>query len=308
MDEHRHHHGFDDSTISEKKLFYVTALNVVITIAEIIGGLISGSLALLSDSIHNLSDTISIMLSYFALKIAQRPRNEHKTFGYKRAEIIAAFINASVLLVISLFLIIEAYKRFRHPEEIKSEIMIIVASIGLIANFVSVFLLEKDSHKSLNLKSSYLHLFSDTVSSVGVVLGGIAIKIWNIFWIDPLITLLISLYIIGETWKIIKKTVDILMQSAAALDYENLKTDIEKINNVKNIHHVHTWLSNDKTIYFEAHLELEDMMLSETQKIYKKIEKILKEKYNISHLTIQFEVDVGCDKNMFENKKEKRRK
>jgi len=285
--------------ISEKKIFSVTILNAIITITEIVGGLLSGSLALLSDSIHNLSDTISILLSYFALKISQKPKNKHKTFGYKRAEIIAAFINAFVLLVISVFLIVEAYKRFRHPQEIKSSLMIIVASIGLVANLVSVFLLEKDAHGSLNIKSSYLHLLSDTVSSVGVVLGGIAIKIWNIYWLDPFITLLISVYIIGETWKIIRKTVDILMQSAAVLDYENLKQDIEKIESVQNIHHVHTWLSNDKTIYFEAHVELEDMPLSQTTEIYKQIEKILKEKYEVSHITIQFEVDVGCEKNMF---------
>ncbi|WP_215100371.1 cation diffusion facilitator family transporter [Planococcus sp. ISL-110] len=292
-------HTHDVSNLSGRKIFWVTVLNATITIVEIIGGILSGSLALLSDAVHNLSDTIAIALTYFANKIARKPSNAKKSYGYKRAEILAAFINSSVLLAISFILIFEAFKRFNSPESINGTLMITVALIGLVANLVSVYLLEKDSHENLNIKSSYLHLISDTVSSVGVLVGGIAINIWGIVWIDPLITILISLYILKETWRVIRKTIDILMQSSAVLDYEAIKRDIEKMDKVKNIHHVHSWMMNEKMMHFEAHIDMEDMQLSEVEKIYDKIEKFLKEHHGISHVTLQAEVDKCSDKNIF---------
>lgn len=304
--DHNHNHlggghSHDVSNLSGKKIFWVTLLNATITITEIVGGILSGSLALLSDAIHNLSDTVAIALSYFANRIAQKPKDAKRTYGYKRAEILSAFINAVVLLAISVVLIFEAIKRVQSPEQINGTLMMIVAFIGLVANFVSVFLLEKDSHENLNIKSSYLHLLGDTVSSVGVLLGGIAIKIWGIVWIDPLITVLISLYILKETWKVIKKTIDILMQSSASLDYEAIKKDIEAIDKVNNIHHVHSWMSNEKTIYFEAHIDMDNMLLSDAELIYDEIEQYLKEQYGISHVTLQAEVDKCSDKNIFKS-------
>ncbi|MBE3101582.1 MAG: cation transporter [Firmicutes bacterium] len=301
-DKHDHSeadHPHDISNLSGKKIFWVTLLNATITIAEIIGGILSGSLALLSDAVHNLSDTVAIALSYIANKIAQKPKDAKRTYGYKRAEILSAFINSTVLLAISIVLIFEAYKRFNSPESINGTLMIAVAFIGLVSNLVSVYLLEKDSHENLNIKSSYLHLLGDTVSSVGVVAGGIAIKIWGMVWIDPLITILISLYILKETWQVVRKTVDILMQSSAPLNYEAIKNDIEAIDKVKNIHHVHSWMINEKTIYFEAHIDMDDMQLSEVELIYDKIEYYLIEHYGVSHVTLQAEVDKCCDKSIF---------
>ncbi|MDF2838470.1 MAG: cation diffusion facilitator transporter [Evtepia sp.] len=299
--EHNHNHSeakhtHNVSNLSGKKIFWVTLLNATITIAELVGGILSGSLALLSDAVHNLSDTVSIALSYFANKIAKKPKDPRMTYGYKRAEILSAFINSTVLLAISALLFFEAFKRLRSPESIDGTLMITVALIGLIANFISVFLLEKDSHENLNIKSSYLHLLSDTVSSVGVLAGGVAIKLWGIVWLDPLITVLISLYILRETWIVIKTTISILMQSSADLDYEAIKNDVERIDKVKNIHHVHSWMLNEKTIYFEAHIDMEDMSISEAEKIYDKIEHLLIKQYGISHVTLQAEVDKCDDK------------
>ncbi len=310
MEDHSHHdhghsghagHSHTVSNLSGKKIFWVTLLNASITTAEIIGGLLSGSLALISDSIHNLSDTIAIALSYFANRIARKPKNSKKTFGYKRAEILAAFINSTVLFALSIVLIIEAYKRFRSPEAIDGTLMIVVASIGLIANLVSVLLLEKDSHGSLNIKSSYLHLLGDTISSVGVVAGGIIIKLWGITWIDPLVTLLISLYIIRETWHIIVTTINIFMQSSPDLDYKEIKEKVESFEGVNNIHHVHAWMVNENVINFEAHIDMEEMKLSEVEKIYDKIEHLLKEHYGVSHVTLQAELDRCEEKEIFKS-------
>jgi cobalt-zinc-cadmium efflux system protein len=292
-------HTHDGSNLSGRKIFWVTLLNAAITVAEIAGGILSGSLALLSDAVHNLSDTAAIALSYYANKLAQKPKDARRTYGHKRAEILSAFVNSSVLLAISVMLVFEALKRFRSPASINGTLMITVALIGLGANLLSVFLLEKDAHENLNIRSSYLHLLSDTVSSLGVLVGGLAIKLWGALWLDPLITIAISLYIFKETWHVIRVTVDILMQSSAALDYETIKSDIEKIGKVKNIHHVHTWMINEKIIHFEAHLDLEDMLLSEAEKICMEIEHLLKEHYGISHITLQTEVDKCSDKNIF---------
>lgn len=299
MSEHHHHEHLDEFSLSGKKIFWVTVLNATITAAEVVGGLLSGSLALLSDAVHNLSDTFAIALSYGANRMAQRPKDAKRTYGYKRAEILSAFINATVLMVITAFLIVEAIRRFQSPEAIDGTLMMVVAAIGLAANLFSVVLLEKDSHENLNIKSSYLHLLGDTVSSVGVLVGGIVIKLWNQVWVDPVVTILIALYIMKETFSIIRKTVSILMQSAAPLDYETLKQDIEAMAKVKNIHHVHSWMTNEKTIYFEAHIDLEDMLLSEVQQIYAEIETYLIETHHVSHVTLQAEYDRCCDKEIF---------
>jgi len=297
--DHAHHHHHEVSNMSGKKIFWVTVLNATITIVEIIGGLISGSLALLSDSIHNLSDTMAIALSYVAHRISLRPKNRRKTFGYKRAEIIAAFVNASVLFAISGMLIIEAFKRFANPEPINGMLMMIVALVGLASNLISVLLLQKDSKGNINIKASYLHLLSDTISSVGVVIGGIAINLWGVTWIDPVITLLISVYILRETIKIILKTVDILMQSSPDTDYEQIKKEIEAIDEVVNIHHVHAWMINEQSIFFEAHVDMKDMSLCQAEQVIQKIENILKTKYGFTHTTLQAEVDRCDNKNLF---------
>lgn len=297
--EHGHNHSHDAGSLSGKKIFWVTLLNSTITVAEVLGGIFSGSLALLSDSFHNLSDTLSILLSYIANRIASRPRNSRKTFGYKRAEILAAFINSAVLAGISLWLIFEAWKRFRNPEPIDGTLMLIVASIGLVANLLSVFLLEKDSHENMNIKSSYLHLLSDTISSFGVILGGLAIKLWGLTWIDPLVTALISLYILRETWHILKKSLDIFMQASPVMDYDAMKKDIEGIPGVVNIHHIHCWMLNDRDIHLEAHIDIEDRALSALDTIYKPVNQILTEKYGVTHITIQPEIDRCNDKEMF---------
>jgi len=282
-----------------KKIFWVALLNAGITVAEVVGGILSGSLALLSDAVHNLSDTVAIVLSYVANRIARRSKDAKRTYGYKRAEILAAFINSAVLLAVSLLLVFEAYKRWRAPESIDGTLMITVALIGLLADLLSVYLLQKDAHKSLNIKSSYLHLISDTISSVGVLAGGIAIELWGVVWIDPLVTVFISLYIMKKAAEVIRKTINILLQSAAPLDYEAIKADIAGIDQVKNIHHVHSWMIDEKTVYFEAHIDVDDILLSEVEGVYDQIEELLKGRYGISHVTLQAEVDRCCDKNIF---------
>jgi cobalt-zinc-cadmium efflux system protein len=294
MEKEHHHHETGD--ITGVRLGAVTELNLIITAAEVVGGILSGSLALLSDALHNLGDSAAIVTSWIAHRIAARPNTPEKTYGYKRAEVLAAFVNALVLLALSIFLLGEAYRRFRSPEQIESTLMLIVATIGLLANVLSVFLLRSGSRENMNIRSSYLHLLSDSISSVGVILGGIAIQLWNVVWIDPLITVAISLYIIRETWHIVREAVDILMQASPRIDYEELKAAVEGVTGVKNLHHVHLWRSDEKSIYFEGHVDVEDMRVCDAQRIIGDIQQILHERFGIGHATIQVETDRCKDK------------
>lgn len=304
-----HHHDLDlklsskeEMVKASKKLSLTFLLNIIITLSEILGGIFSGSIALLSDAFHNLNDAFSQLIALIALKLSFKKKNLKYTFGYKRAQILAAILNSSLIIAISVYLIYEAIKRFSNPHEIKTGIMLIVASIGLVANLFSVLLLEKHTHNNMNIKASYLHLLGDTISSVGVVLGGILIKFFNLNFIDPLITILIALYILKEGFSIIKETTRILLQGTPQnIDINNIKNEIEKIEKVKNIHHIHIWNLDENTIMFEAHIEVENMLLCDTDHIYKNIKEILSNKFNISHITLQFETDRCKDKNPIVN-------
>ena len=288
---HHHHTGE-----VKGRILLSFALNIVITLAEIVGGLLSGSLALLSDSVHNLGDSMSLLASYFAVKIGERKANEKYTFGYRRAEILVAFVNSAVLVGVSLLLLIEAYRRYKNPEPIDGPLMLGVALIGLFANLFSVLLLHSHAH-GLNVRSAYLHLLSDTLSSVAVVAGGIAIIKWNVLWVDPLITVLIALYILREAYEILRESIEVLMEASPELDLRAIKAELESIPRVKNAHHFHAWRVGEDEVHFECHLDVEDMPLSEAQKIIDEAEKRLR-KFGITHITVQLEVDRCRGKNI----------
>jgi len=288
---HSHNHSHSTET-SGTRLFITILLNFTITIAEIIGGVISGSLSLISDAMHNFSDGIAVIISYIAIRLNKKPKDYKFTFGYKRAEILAAVFNASVLIGISLYLFFEAYNRFVNPEEIKGGIMIIVATIGLVANIVGTLLLKSGAKDNMNIRSAYLHLFSDAVSSVGVIIGGVFIYYYNVYWIDPVITVLISLYIMKESWEIVKEAIEILMMAAPdEISIEHIEKHIIEIDGIDSIHHVHFWKVNERDTHFEAHVKVLDMMVSNTEFLISEIEKLMHDKFKINHVTLQFECD-----------------
>lgn len=287
-------------SVSGRRFLWVTVLNLLITVFEIIGGLLSGSLALLSDAFHNLGDSVSIVMGYFAQEIGRKPETQKSTYGYKRAEIISAFLNGLFLIVISIFLIVEAIQRFSTPEKIDGPIMLVVAIIGFLANLLSAGLLHSGSHDSLNIKATYLHVLSDALSSIGVIIGALVITFTNITWIDPTITILVAIYICYESWPIIHKTINILMQSSPHLDYSAIQKDICQIDQaIVSVHHIHAWMIDEHQIIFSVHINVADRKLSEVEPIYTKIEALLKDKYNIGHVTIQAEVSRGIDEDLF---------
>jgi len=294
MQENHAHHHHSTTGISEKNLLAAVVLNFTITIVEVIGGILSNSLALLSDALHNLGDGFAVLLAYIAHRVSKRESNVRKTFGYKRIEILAAFVNSIFLVAICIFLIFEAIERFQNPAPIKGAIMFSVAVVGLIANLAAMVLLRSDSQKNINIRAAYLHLIGDTLSSVVVIVSGLLIWKFGIYWLDPLITVLISLYIMKETYLLLKDSFNILMQSAPKdIDLEKIKSTVESIEGVKNLHHTHLWSLNDKQVHFEGHVDLEkDMPVSQASELNIRISQILHDRFEIEHATLQMEF--GC--------------
>jgi len=286
---HAHAHHHNPEHIQGQKLLWTTIINLSITLVQIVGGLISNSLSLLSDAIHNLGDSSALFIAFVAGKISRKKPDSKNTFGYKRIEILAALFNAVVLIAICIFLFYEAYKRFINPEPIHGALMLFVAVFGLIANLVSVLILNKEKDHNLNIKAAYMHLLGDTLSSVAVILGGLAIWLFEIYIIDPIITVLVGIYIIWHTWDIVKQTIDILMQSVPkGIDLDEIKSSIETIHGIDNMHHIHVWRLTDTQIHLEAHLNLEaNIDMRQMMEIKGKAEKMLKEHFGIGHITLQ---------------------
>ncbi len=283
---HHHHHN----EVSGNRLKLTIILNVGITVSQLIGGIISGSTALISDALHNFSDVISLVISYIANLLAHRKEQTlDKTFGYKRAEIVAALINSTTLIVLAIFLIYEAIIRFIHPKEIHGNTVIWLALLSIALNGLSVLLLKKDAKNSINMRSAYLHLFSDMLTSVAVLIGGLLIKYKHWYFVDPILTLLIAGYLLYMSWGLLQESLRIIMQFAPKeIEIADVEKEVTKIEGIKNIHHVHIWQLNDKSYHLEGHVEFnKDIKLSEFDKICEKIENVLLEKFKINHTNIQ---------------------
>lgn len=284
----------------EKNLLISIFLNIGITLAQTIGGFVSGSLALLSDALHNFSDVISLVISYGAKKLGKKKASTARTFGFKRAEILAAFINASTLLVVAILLIIEAIQRYQNPQKINALLVIILAAVAIVANGFSVLLIKNNTHNDLNMKSAYLHLFSDMLASIAVLVGGILMHLYNIFWVDSLLTFAIACYLIFMSFDLLKESTMILMLfTPKHISVDLVIQQILQNQAVKNIHHIHLWQLNEQEIHLEAHLDLKNnLSVTEFQSIRKELESQLLEKFSINHITIQPEFGLEGEKNI----------
>ncbi len=294
MSEHQH-------DIKGKNLFITIVLNIVITVSQIVGGILSGSLALLSDALHNFSDVMALIIAWWANKISLRNKTSDKTYGYKRAQIVAALFNGAVLVGIGFFLIIEAISRLQHPEPIGSNLVIYLALLSIALNAASVLLIKDDSHGNLNIKAAYLHLLTDVMTSIAVLIGGLLMKYYQLFWVDPLVTIIIAIYLIQASYSLITESVSILMQSTPkSVDLQDIENTVEQIKGLKNIHHIHLWQLDDHQLILEAHLDFdEDLPISKATQIELQLVKVLAEKFAITHVTLQAEYNVDDDKGLF---------
>jgi cobalt-zinc-cadmium efflux system protein len=275
--------------VKGRNLIFSIILNLLITIAQVIGGFISGSLALISDALHNFSDVITLIFSLIANKLSRRKASIDYTFGFKRAELIAAFVNAATLIIVALFLIYGAIERFYNPHIIKSGLVIWMALLGIVVNGISALMLKKDAEHNLNMKSAYLHLFTDMLASVAVLVGGLLMKYFGWFWVDSVMTILIAVYLIVVGIDLLKTSTKMLMLfTPEHIDIKEIVREVHKIRGVGKLHHIHVWHLNDDELHLEAHLDCsEDIKMSEFNNLLHQIEQVLFTQFHINHINIQ---------------------
>jgi cobalt-zinc-cadmium efflux system protein len=281
---------------TQRSLLIVLSITTVVMIAEIIGGLLANSLALLSDAGHMLTDILALSLSIVAMRFAQKSPTASKTFGFYRLEILAAFFNGIVLFCISFYIFYEAYQRLVHPEEIKGLFMLVVAAIGLLANGAGIAILKKSALRNLNVKSAFFHIVGDTISSGGVIVGGLVILYtgWNL--VDSLIGILIGMLILRGAYSLVRESIDIFMEATPKdIDVEKMLDDLHKMEGVKDIHHLHLWTITSGIYAMSAHVLIEDLLVSRSAHILNQIERLLHNKYSMEHTTIQFESESCVD-------------
>jgi cobalt-zinc-cadmium efflux system protein len=291
-----HNHPQDAEIVTNgavtSRLALSILLNLIITLAEILGGLISGSLSLLSDALHNFSDTASLGISLATVKISARNPDRQKTFGYRRAQIIGALINLVLLVVVAIYLIMEAIERYMHPQPIQGRVMLIVAVIGLLANLATAALLYRQSRGSLNIRSAFIHILSDAFSSVGVVIAGLLITRFQLYVADTLLTLLISAYILIHSAMLLRQTVNILMQGVPeGIDIDMIIAAVRSVEDVQDIHHVHIWQLDESITNLEAHIVIDQCKIEDMTCIKQAIRQRLASSFNITHSTLEFEFE-----------------
>jgi cobalt-zinc-cadmium efflux system protein len=293
MTEFRHHH----KKVQGKNLGVAILLNLSITLAEAVGGVISGSMALISDAAHNLSDVLSLVISYVANRLSRRDATEKETFGFRRSEILAANFNSAILIIISLIIMVEAILRLLKPVAISPDWIIVLAVGSILVNGVSLLFVKKGSKENMNIRTVYLHLFSDMLTSAAVLAGGLVIKFLHWYRTDALFSFAIALYLIYMSWNIFRSSLRIIMQfTPEEVDLNKIVCELENIPGIKNIHHVHVWQINEHDYMFEAHVDIsEDFKVSRFESILAEIRNVLSLN-GIGHSTIQPEFSVDDNK------------
>lgn len=262
-------------------------------IVEVIGGIVTNSLALLADAAHMLTDVFGLGLALFAIWISQRPANAEKTYGYYRVEILAALANAVILFFISFYILYEAYRRFQEPPEVDSLPMLAVAAVGLVVNLVGIYNLRSGSKESLNVQGAFLEVVSDMLGSIGVIVAGLIMYFTGWYYADPIFSVLIGLFVLPRTWALMKQAVNVLLESTPAhINLKSVEEAMLSTPGVASVHDLHIWTITSGMDSLSAHVVLADSKsLKDGQKILNAVNAQLKEKFGIAHATIQIETD-----------------
>ena len=293
MSTHLHDHSASNNEIMEKRLWWAVAANMLLTIAQIAGGIISGSLSLIADALHNFSDAASILIALVAIRIGRKPKDEQKTFGYKRAETIAALINLTTLVLIGLYLFYEAIQRFFYPEPVEGWTIVIVAGLALLVDVFTAILTFVSSKESLNIKAVFLHNLTDALASIGVILTGAAILWYEWIWTDSAMTLAIAGYVLWQSINEMPKVIHILMEGVPHdVEIEDVIVAMQEVMGVADVHHIHVWRLDEHRIALEAHVLLEEK--DSMEQVKKELKYLLEDQFSIGHSTLEFEL-VRCD-------------
>jgi len=280
------------SSIGSSRLKIALVIVLVVMVAEVIGGILSNSLALLGDAGHMLVDALALGLSLFAIAIARRPATASKTYGYHRVEIMAALANGTLLLLVSFYIFYEAYHRFLDPPLIHTPLMLLVATIGLIANLTAVLLLRGVSRRNLNIKAAFWHIVGDTISSVGVIIAAVIISVTGWYLADPIIAVFIGCIILWGAVRLVSESVDILLEAVPRhIRVDKVIETIKNVSGVEDVHDIHIWTITSGMYTMSAHLRIEDQKVSRSAEIVKTVNQNLARYFNIRHTTLQLECE-----------------
>jgi cobalt-zinc-cadmium efflux system protein len=290
---HEHLTNLTRSTF--RRLALSLGITLAFVVVEILAGIFANSLALLTDAAHNFTDVLAMALTWWALWITTKPAHAGKTYGYHRAGILVALVNSTTLALIALGIFYEAYKRFVAPLEVQADILIGVGAAAVAVNLVTALLVRRGAEHDLNLKSAFLHLIGDVLSTVGAVIAGIVIRFTGLNWLDPLVSVLIGILILWNAWGILRESLEILMESTPAdIDMDALRRDILAVEGVRGIHDLHVWSITSQLRYLSAHIVTEDVTVSVGAKVQAAVDQMLADRHEVRHATLQLEC-VECD-------------
>jgi cobalt-zinc-cadmium efflux system protein len=292
---HTHSHLHEAARQTTTRLTWSLLITLAFVFFEAAAGYFANSLALLTDAAHNLTDVIALGLSWFAIRITAQPANAQKTYGYHRAGILVALLNSTTLILISLGIFYEAYKRFISPPEVQSTVLIVVGLIAVGINLVTALLVRHGSESDLNLRSAFVHLMGDVISTLGAVVAGVIIYFTGANWLDPFVSVLIGLLILYNAWGILRDAVDILLESTPRdVDMKRMVGEITQLEGVLGVHDLHVWSITQNLRTMSAHILTKDISVSAGAEIQNRINELVYHRYNIAHATLQLEC-VDCD-------------
>lgn len=295
-DNHPHgalcaHQPIEVEDTSGPRLLMTLILNVLIPIVQVIGGIVAHSMALISDAAHNFSDFTAVLIAYVANRIGRRGASVSNTFGYRRTEILAAVINVALLLGASVFIVYEAIHRLHHPTPVIGSIVVLAAGVGVIGNGLSAWLLQRDARHNLNVRGAFLHMLGDLLTSVVVAFNGIILMYRPWYWLDPVLSVLIALFILRSCWTILREATRILMNATPdGLDISKIKEYLERMPEIRGVHYVHAWNVCSSSVAFSCHVVVPDQRLSEVDAVSRKIRRGLLTRFGIDHPILQFEI------------------
>ena len=292
MAGHRHDHGFDegDALAGDARVFWAVVVNLALTVAQVVGGVLAGSLALVADAIHNLSDAVALAIAFYARKVARRPADAGMTFGYGRAEMVAALVNYTTLIVIAAYLVYEAVFRIFDPVDVDGWLVVVIAAIALLVDLATVLLTYSLSKGSANIRAAFLHNLADALGSVAVIVAGSAILIWDWRLADPLVTLMIAGYILWVSFKEVGGVIRMLMLgSPPGVDAEQVLARIGAVPGVASVHHLHLWQMQEHEMALDAHLVVAAPGMDAVEQVKSAVRRMLADEFSIGHATLETE-------------------
>ena len=298
MHNHTHSHINELTQQTIRRLALSLGITLAFVFVEIAAGVFANSLALLTDAAHNFTDVLALSLSWWALRLTAQPANHKKTYGYHRAGILAALVNSTTLVVIALGIFIEAYHRFVNPPEVQADVLIGVGLVAVIINVITALLVRQGAEHDLNIRSAFLHLMGDVLSTVGAVVAGVIIRYTNWNWLDPMVSVLIGILILWSAWIVIREAIDILMESTPTdIDMDSMIQDINSVEGVRGVHDLHVWSITRASRTLSAHLVTGDIPISDGAFIQTRVNELLYHKYDVNHATLQLECE-DCVSNL----------